>query len=56
MDTLNASTGDVIEIHGKQRTVVKCIPLYPKDEGKRIIRIDSSGRTHSVLQSEIPLR
>ena len=29
MDTLNASTGDVIEIKGKRRTVAKCLPLYP---------------------------
>ena len=29
MDTLNASTGDVIELKGKRRTVAKCLPLYP---------------------------
>ena len=33
------STGDVIEIKGKRRTVAKCLPLYPSDEGKGIIRI-----------------
>jgi len=49
MDTLNASTGDVIEIKGKRRTVVKCIPLYPKDEGKGIIRIDRLGRNNSGI-------
>ena len=26
MDTLSASTGDVIEIRGKRRTVAKCLP------------------------------
>mgnify|MGYP003684696459 CR=1 FL=1 len=31
MDTLNASTGDTIEIKGKRRTVAKCLPLYPSD-------------------------
>jgi transitional endoplasmic reticulum ATPase len=33
MDSLGASTGDVIEIRGKRRTVAKCLPLYPSDEG-----------------------
>src|ERR671910_553292 len=32
MDSLTASTGDVIEIRGKRRTVAKCLPLYPSDE------------------------
>ncbi len=49
MDTLNASTGDVIEIKGKRRTVAKCLPLYPSDEGKGIIRIDGLGRNNSVI-------
>ncbi|MFL6401166.1 MAG: CDC48 family AAA ATPase [Nitrososphaeraceae archaeon] len=40
MDSLSASTGDVIEIRGKRRTVAKCLPLYPSDEGKGIIRVD----------------
>jgi transitional endoplasmic reticulum ATPase len=49
MDTLNASTGDVIEIKGKRRTVAKCLPLYPSDEGKGIIRIDGWGRNNSGI-------
>ena len=49
MDTLNASTGDVIEIKGKKRTVAKCLPLYPSDEGKGIIRIDGLGRNNSGM-------
>src|SRR6187200_3676332 len=41
MDSLNASTGDIIEIKGgKRRTVAKCLPLYPSDEGKGLIRVD----------------
>ncbi len=40
MDSLNASTGDVIEIRGKRRTLAKCLPLYPSDEGKGMIRVD----------------
>ena len=49
MDTLNASTGDVIEIKGKRRTVAKCLPLYPSDEGKGMIRIDGLGRNNSGI-------
>ncbi|MEM3084487.1 MAG: CDC48 family AAA ATPase [Nitrososphaerales archaeon] len=47
MDTLSASTGDVVEIRGKRRTVAKCLPLYPSDEGKGIIRIDGLVRNNS---------
>lgn len=47
MDSLSASTGDVVEIRGKRRTVAKCLPLYPSDEGKGIIRIDGLVRNNS---------
>ncbi|HEV2876815.1 MAG TPA: CDC48 family AAA ATPase, partial [Nitrososphaeraceae archaeon] len=47
MDSLTASTGDVIEIRGKRRTVAKCLPLYPSDEGKGIIRVDGLVRNNS---------
>src|SRR4029078_10849439 len=48
MDSLNASTGDVIEIKSsKRRTVAKCLPLYPSDEGKGIIRIDGISRNNA---------
>src|SRR5215212_1625738 len=47
MDSLSASTGDVIEIRGKGRTVAKCLPLYPSDEGKGIIRIDGLVRNNA---------
>jgi transitional endoplasmic reticulum ATPase len=47
MDSLNASTGDVIEIRGKRRTVAKCLPLYPSDEGKRIVRVDGLVRNNA---------
>jgi transitional endoplasmic reticulum ATPase len=40
---------DVIEIKGKRRTVAKCLPLYPSDEGKGIIRIDGLGRNNSGI-------
>ena len=48
MDSLTASTGDIIEIKSsKRRTVAKCLPLYPSDEGKGIIRIDGVLRNNS---------
>ena len=49
MDAINASTGDVVEIQGKGRTVAKCLPLYPADEDKGIIRIDGLGRNNSGM-------
>ena len=47
MDGLHASTGDVIEIKGKRRTVAKCLPLYPSDEGRGMIRIDGLIRNNA---------
>ena len=53
MDSLAASTGDVIEIRGGEkskshkRTVAKCLPLYPSDEGKGIIRVDGLVRNNA---------
>ena len=44
MDSLDASTGDVVELKGKKRTVGKCLPLYPSDEGKGLVRIDGLTR------------
>ncbi len=41
MDALDASTSDVIELKGKRRTVGKCLPLYPSDEGRGVIRIEA---------------
>src|ERR1041385_5654892 len=51
MDSLSASTGDVIEIRGKRRTVAKCLPLYPSDEGKGIIRVDGLVRNNAGVAS-----
>ena len=39
----------LLEIKGKRRTVAKCLPLYPSDEGKGIIRIDGLGRNNSGI-------
>jgi transitional endoplasmic reticulum ATPase len=47
MDSLDASTGDIIEIKGKRRTVGKCLPLYPSDEGRGVVRIDGLLRNNA---------
>src|SRR5919202_88130 len=49
MAYLGASTGDILELKGKRRTVAKCLPLYPSDEGKDIIRIDGLVRNNSGI-------
>ena len=37
----------MIDIKGKRRTVAKCLPLYPSDEGRGIIRIDGLIRNNA---------
>ncbi len=41
MEKLKISTGDVVEIEGKKKSVAKALPLYPSDEGKKMARTDS---------------
>src|SRR5215469_4788297 len=52
MDSLSASTGDIIEIKGKRRTVAKCLPLYPSDERKGIVRVDGLVRNNAGVAIE----
>ena len=40
MNAMSISSGDIIEISGKQKAVAKCLSLYPADENKKIIRFD----------------
>ncbi len=47
MDSIDASTGDILEIIGKRKTVGKCLPLYPSDEGKGVLRMDGLVRNNS---------
>jgi transitional endoplasmic reticulum ATPase len=47
MSQLGVSTGDVIEIIGKRKTVAICWPGYPEDYGKGIIRIDGYTRRNA---------
>lgn len=50
MDELSCSTGDVVEIAGKRKTVAKALPLYPSDEGKGLIRMDGLVRKNCGLE------
>ena len=58
MDDLDASTGDIIEIKGKRKTVAKCLPLYPSDEGREVIRIDGLIRNNAnvAISDSISIR
>jgi transitional endoplasmic reticulum ATPase len=47
MDSLDASTGDIVEVKGKRRTVGKCLPIYPSDERRGVIRFDGLMRNNS---------
>ncbi|AFU57173.1 AAA family ATPase, CDC48 subfamily [Candidatus Nitrososphaera gargensis Ga9.2] len=47
MASLGVAAGDVLEIKGSRRTVAKCLPLYPSDEGKNSIRIDGLMRNNA---------
>ena len=40
IEELDLSSGDVVEIRGKKRTVARVWPGYPEDRGQRTIRID----------------
>jgi transitional endoplasmic reticulum ATPase len=47
-ESLDASPGDIIEIAGGKRIIIaRCMPLYPADEGKQVIRIDGVARSNS---------
>ncbi len=48
MRSLGASAGDIIEItNGKKRTLAKCLPLYPSDAGRGVIRVDGLVRSNA---------
>jgi len=47
MKKLEASAGDILEIKGKRRSVAKCLPLYPSDEGNGIVRVDGLVRNNT---------
>lgn len=50
MNSIGASTDDIIEIEGKRKTVARCLPLYPHDERKEMIRIDGLIRHNAGIE------
>ncbi len=40
LNSIGAEVGDIIEIHGKKKTVAKVMPTYAGDRSKEIIQID----------------
>jgi transitional endoplasmic reticulum ATPase len=44
---MGLSAGDVVEIHGKKKTVAIYWPGYPEDHGKGIIRMDGYTRSNT---------
>lgn len=51
MDELDIATGDPLQLKYKNRiTGAKALPLYPSDEGKSLIRIDSLVRQNLQMQ------
>lgn len=63
MDVLGVSVGDVVGVvedgrtgdptsagndaAEKHRTAAKCLPLYPSDEGRKMVRMDDLGRRNA---------
>ncbi|CUR51378.1 AAA family ATPase, CDC48 subfamily protein (fragment) [Nitrosotalea devaniterrae] len=40
IDSLDTRTDSFVEIISRKRTVVRCLPVIPSDEGKGVIRLD----------------
>jgi transitional endoplasmic reticulum ATPase len=49
MESLGASVGDIVKIHGKKITVAKIMPAYPADRGKQTIQIDGLTRRNADI-------
>lgn len=58
MKLLEAVSGDIVEIAGKKRSVGKCLPLYPADEKKGIVRLDGLARSNvgATISTMIKIR
>lgn len=46
---LGLEVGDVAEITGKKKTVIKLMPTFPQDRGKGIIQIDGITRDNATI-------
>ena len=49
MESLGASVGDVVKMHGKRATVAKIMPAYPDDRGKQAVKIDGLTRRNADI-------
>jgi transitional endoplasmic reticulum ATPase len=49
VNILGLTTGDVVVIEGKKKTVAICWPGYPEDENRGIIRIDGTIRKNADI-------
>jgi transitional endoplasmic reticulum ATPase len=47
IESLGASVGDIVKVHGKRMTVAKVMPAYPADRGKQSIQIDGLTRRNA---------
>lgn len=56
MTTIGAITGNVIEVRGKHRSTVSlCLPLYPSDERKGMVRLDGLTRNNAGVAIDYPV-
>jgi transitional endoplasmic reticulum ATPase len=49
MKEIQAQTGDIIQIVGKNRTAAKIMPSYPENRGKKLIQIDGIIRNNALV-------
>jgi transitional endoplasmic reticulum ATPase len=50
MNSIDANIGDIITIEGKRKTAARCLPLYPTDERKSMVRIDGLSRNNAKTE------
>ena len=50
MNSIGVSIGDIIEIEGTRKTAAKCMPLYPFDDRKTMIRVDGLIRNNAGIE------
>ena len=55
MEKIHLFTDDIVEIHGKQKTVARCKPMCVKDQNKKTIRIDSPTRDNLKVNIGMPV-
>lgn len=49
MDSLNVSVGDILQIEGKRKTVVKVLPAFIEDRNKSVIQMDGLLRENAQI-------